>query len=161
MNFEERIVELERRLAILEAKDSAPSEPYTKHSNKQDTTSDLISLVVTNKRFDPTNANLCVYEDHIWFDCSYTLQPESKPTRAVKGEIIFSDLFGEIKFKIQLTLNEPLTPGQILKQPGIGFTYNQFIGEHQWMLATRLEDMRFSFKATNVIYTDGAAETFI
>ncbi|KPC30075.1 Unknown protein sequence [Pseudomonas syringae pv. cilantro] len=45
-------------------------------------------------------------------------------------------------------------------QRGIGFSYNQFIGEHQWMLITETKDMTYAFKVSNVIYADETTEVF-
>lgn len=153
-SIEERLADVERRLALLEAQNLPPvtSSPRQTSSPASDS---LVALNVSNKRFDAGD-----YEEHIWFDCIYTLSKSAKPIRAVKGALEFADLFGEVKFRIQVTVNEPLTPGKPLAQPGIGFTYNQFMAEHQWMLSTNLADMRYSFKALNAIYTDGTAEAF-
>lgn len=157
VSVEERFAEIERRLALLEA--GSPSLPKeTVQLESRNSSENLISLTISNKIYEPTNAALGVYEDHIWFDCTYTLKPESKPTRAVKGEMLFSDLFGEVKFKLLYTINEPLTPGKPFPKRGIGFTYNQFIAEHQWMLATEIKDMNCSFKISNTIYTDGTTD---
>ncbi|KPW57774.1 hypothetical protein [Pseudomonas syringae group genomosp. 3] len=159
-SIEERLAEIERRLALLEVKDLPPLTKRNDTIELRESQEALIALTVSNKRFDPTNTDLGVYEDHIWFDCSYTLKTGAKPTRAVKGELQFSDLFGEVKFKLQLTINEPLKPGVPLVQRGTGFTYNQFIGEHQWMLITNTKDMTYAFKVSNAIYADGTTELF-
>lgn len=84
----------------------------------------------------------------------------NKPTRAVKGLLEFTDLFGEVKFRIGLTLNERLEPGRPFTQRGIGFEYNQFMAEHQWMRGTDKADMKVLFRVTNILYADGTAETF-
>lgn len=160
VSVEERFAEIERRLALLEAGDLPSLTIGNEKIEPRESHETFIALTVTNKRFDPTNADLGVYEDHIWFDCAYTLKTGAKPTRAVKGELQFSDLFGEVKFKLQLTINDPLKPGVPLVQRGIGFSYNQFIGEHQWMLITETKDMTYAFKVSNVIYADGTTELF-
>lgn len=156
MNIEERFADIERRLALLEersvneiSKLSVSSQPPESLKNK------LITLHVSNKRYVHGD-----YENHIWFDCIYTLSETSKSTRAVKGAIEFSDLFGDVKFRIQVTINDPLQPGKLLSNPGIGFTYNQFMPEHQWMLVTELNDMQCNFVVQNVLYGDGTSEKF-
>ncbi len=154
---EQRLAELERRVAILEAmnqpaggKAIAPKAPTT----------GLITVDVRNKQYAPENTALGKYEEHIWFDCYYTLSLDSKPTRAVKGRLEFCDLFGEVKFALNTTLNAPLYPGKVTSHEGIGFTYNQFMNEHQWMLVTELKDMTINFKVLNVIFSDGSSEAF-
>jgi hypothetical protein len=154
--LEERIAEVERRLSLLEASyglqvsGSASSALPPELPKKP-----LVALSVSNKRYDHGD-----YEDHIWFDCTYTLSTASKPTRAVKGAIQFSDLFGDVKFRLLVTVNDALSPGRPLVNPGIGFTFNQFMGEHQWVRATNLDDMKCSFAVSNVLYSDGTSEVF-
>ncbi|MET4568492.1 hypothetical protein [Rhodanobacter soli] len=154
--LEERIAEIERRLSLLEASyglqgsGSAASALPPELPKKS-----LVALSVSNKRYDHGD-----YEDHIWFDCTYTLSAASKPTRAVKGAIQFSDLFGDVKFRLLVTVNDALSPDKPLVNPGIGFTFNQFMGEHQWMQATNLTDMKCSFAVSNVLYSDGTSEAF-
>ncbi|MGV2930743.1 hypothetical protein ACE3G8_06590 [Vreelandella venusta] len=156
-DVEKRIAELERRVEILEATRSSESSGT---SAPPPTAKALIAVEVKNKRYDPENSALGKYEDHIWFDCYYTLSADSKPTRAVKGVLEFGDLFGEVKFRLNTTLNMPLNPSNTTAQEGIGFNYNQFMEEHQWMLGTALNDMTVNFRVLNAIYEDGSSESF-
>jgi hypothetical protein len=158
-NLEERVAELERRMALLETRNAESAASVEANSPECPTpVTSLISITVSNKRHDPANPDLDSFEDHIWFDCAYTLSRDAKPTRAVKGVLEFADLFGEVRFRIQTTLNDPLTPGEPLVRSGIGFSYNQFLDEHQWMLVTDLKDMRCSFVVSNVLYGDGTSQ---
>jgi hypothetical protein len=122
--------------------------------------SSLIRVRLTSKRYQPQNSDLNQYQDHIWFDCSYLPERLAKPTRAVKGLLEFTDLFGEVKFRIGLTLNDRLEPGRPFSQQGLGLEYNQFLADHQWMLATGEADMRVLFRVTNILYEDGTVEAF-
>lgn len=146
-------------MAELDGQRQVPERPS--HGLNAPVPSDsLVSVRVVNKRFDPSNSDLGTYEDHIWFDCTYTLAAESVPTRAVKGTLEFADLFGEVRFRLNTTLNEPLMPTMPLNQPGIGFTYNQFIAEHQWMLVTKLDDMKCNFRVFEALFSDGTSRTY-
>jgi hypothetical protein len=156
-DIEQRLIDLERRVAMLEVGSKSQSSSATAPLPRA---KGLIATEVRNKRYDPENSALGKYEDHIWFDCYYTLSSESKATRAVKGVLEFGDLFGEIRFRLNTTLNIPLEPGRVIAQEGIGFNYNQFMEEHQWMLGTELKDMTVNFKVMNVIFLDGTSEAF-
>lgn len=162
-SIEERLTDIERRLAALEGQAdeinlSAAETPSAPPAAEPD--SPLIALRVSNKRYAPSNPSAGSYEDHIWFDCTYTLRASSRPTRAVKGLLEFADLFGDVQFRLNVTLNDPLLPDLARDQPGIGFSYNQFMTEHQWMMVTNLTDMKVSFRPMNVIYADGTSESF-
>ncbi|WP_455922623.1 hypothetical protein [Pseudomonas putida] len=153
-SIEERLAQLERRVAQLEGQGASPrtaSEPTPVPPPSHELP---IEVQIFNKRHAPANPDQGVFEDHIWFDCTFTLAAESVPTRAVKGFLEFSDLFGEIKFRVQATVNEPLMPQAPLQLEGIGFSYNPFMADHQWMLGTRLEDMQCGFKVAEVLFTD-------
>ncbi|WP_422506240.1 hypothetical protein [Stenotrophomonas sp. GZD-301] len=151
-SMEERLADLERRLALLETRDRDLPALQGGLPARGAAEEQVVSVSVSNKRYDHGD-----YEDHIWFDCVYTLSQDSKPTRALKGAIEFMDLFGEVRFRLQLTVNDPLSPGRPLANPGIGFTFNQFMPEHQWMLSTDLSDMQIRLVASNVIYSDGTS----
>lgn len=154
-SMEERLADLERRLALIEARDGRQATSQSGLSARGAAEEQVVSVSVSNKRYDHGD-----YEDHIWFDCVYTLSQDSKPTRALKGAIEFMDLFGEVRFRLQLTVNDPLSPGRPLANLGIGFTFNQFMPEHQWMLSTDLSDMQIRLVASNVVYSDGTSAAF-
>lgn len=115
----------------------------------------FVTPVISNKRFEKYN-----YEEHIWFDVTWDTSELKKPTRAIKGILIFSDIFGETKFLIKKTINEPLSPNIPLVESDVGFEFNQFKDDHKWMLSTELKDMTFKFDIKNIIYTDGTSESF-
>jgi len=120
----------------------------------------LLAPTLLNKRFQESNWESGVYEEAVWFDISWDTASLPKPTRAIKGTLIISDLFGESKLRLKWTINEPLTPGTSYAEKGVGFEYNQFTDSHKWVRATELKDMTFQFEATDIIYQDGTQETF-
>ncbi|MGX9696854.1 hypothetical protein ACWYXK_07735 [Janthinobacterium lividum] len=159
--MEERIADLERRLALIEGIISQGDNEATTNKNPAlDRAAPLINVNISKKKYSPANPDMGEYEDHIWFNVTYSAGTLNKPTRALKGVLCFSDIFGEIKFRVNVTVNDRIDPGRPFTQEGIGFTYNQFMQEHQWMLVTQESDMKFSFIVKNVIYIDGSSEEF-
>ena len=130
---------------------SLKSNPSTKLPNQID---GLLIPTISRKRYDSQD-----YQDYIWFDVTWDTSKLPKPTRAVKGTLIFSDLFGEPHFKIGWIINDPMKPGVNLIEKGVGFKFNQFIDSHQWMLSTDIKDMTVSFKIKSIIYQDGTRVT--
>lgn len=117
----------------------------------------------------PTASNkdvhIATFEDNdihsgIYFDFSWNTDNLPKPTRAVKGRLLITDLFGETKRTINWTLNDTLTPGKTYTEHGVGFDYNQFSSEDTWVRQTDLKDMKFKFIATDILYQDGTAQSF-
>lgn len=159
-DIERRLAEVEARVAVLEC-GGAPVRPPTPPSEKQQDASSIIRLVVTNKRYQPQDLSMDQYQDHIWFDCDFRAMELVRPARAIKGTVEFCDLFGEPRFRIGHTLNDPIAPGGSASVQGIGFEYNQFLSEHQWMLSTDLNDMTVRFSVAQILYKDGTVEKIV
>lgn len=152
--LENRVARLEeQRIPVLEVDDQA-AQPDSDESRS------IIHARIRNKRFQPQNLDLGQYQDFVWFDCSYSPQKLTKPTRAIKGILEFTDLFGEVKFQIGVTLNERLEPNRLFNQTGTGFEYNKFLDAHQWVLATDEADMKVQFKVTQILFEDKTTKSF-
>lgn len=148
----ERVASLEARVAALESKIVANTA--FPPAQDESAAAGIIQVQVTNKRYDAGE-----YQPHVLFDCVFTPVGLTRATRAVKGLLEFCDLFGAPRFVIGYVLNDRLEPGKSLNQQGIGFEFNQFISDHQWMLGTKLDDMTVRFRVDQILYEDGAAET--
>ena len=130
--------------------ETSPSESEGKKQTSLLPSEELIAIKITNKRYDKIE-----YREYIWFDVEYNPINISKPTRSVKGILIFCDLFGDAKFKIGMTINDPLKPGEVLLKRGIGFDYNEYDDEQNWVRNTDLKDMTFRFQVISILYADG------
>lgn len=122
--------------------------------NTKSDSSSLLHPVLTNKRFQKSDFSKGIYEDAIWFDINWDTSDLKQKTRAVKGILIIGDIFGEPQFRLNMTINDPLTPGKNYTQQGIGFDYNQFTDSHKWFRVTDLKDMTFDFEVKDIIYSD-------
>lgn len=120
----------------------------------------LLVPTLTNKRFQESDWQSKIYEEAIWFDVSWDTSNLEKPTRAIKGTLIISDIFEESKLRLKWTINKPLIPGASYSEKGVGFEYNQFTDSHKWVRTTDLKDMTFRFEITDIIYQDGTKKKF-
>lgn len=150
--LEQRVADLEERLDVSYGADAKGSA--TPSSTADGRT--MLTLRVDGKRFAPGEYG----DDRIDMDLTLTLSPDRRPTRAVKGSLVFADLFGDLGFRIGYTVNDPLLPGVPLAIKNVGFDFNQFMSEHNWMLGTELEDMTYRFEVDSVIYQDGSREDY-
>lgn len=157
--LEDRIAELERRVSAIEAGLANSASRGKLEGSESGPVGQQVDLIVLDKRYQPSDPMNGIYQDHIWFDCEFRAAQVKSPVRAIKGTIEFCDLFGEPRFRIGYTLNECLQPGGRVMVPGLGFEYNQFMNEHQWMLATDLDDMTIRFQVAQILYEDGTNET--
>lgn len=100
------------------------------------------------------------YEDYVFFDIAFDPSGLDKPTRAIKGALIFTDLFGEQKFAVRWTIDKPIALGSVHTEKGSGFKYNQFTDAHQWIRNTDKENMKVKFRVESIIYQDGTSREF-
>lgn len=154
-DHERRLSDLERRVASLER--AAPVADPTPASEPLDPAVSLVSVAVSNKRTQGMNPNAGIFQETVWYDSDFLLDQSAKPTAAVKGNFEFCDVFGDPKFAVEYTINDPLIPGRPLRVQGIGFEFNQFMPDHQWVSGTDLSHMRVRFRVSQVIYSDGTS----
>ena len=127
------------------------------HKESQITTADkkitkeIISVKLLSKKYTEQD-----YQDFIFFDLEFQAIGLDKEVRAIKGALNIEDLFGEIKLRVGWTIDVPLKPGDKKIEKGTGFKFNQFSGEHQWIRATELKNMKASFTVKSIIYKDGS-----
>lgn len=100
------------------------------------------------------------YQDYVFFDISFNPIGLDKPARAIKGVLIFTDLFGEQKFALNWTIEKPVSPGVAHVEKGSGFRFNQFIESHQWVRNAEQDNMKLKFRVDSIIYQDGTSRAF-
>jgi len=110
---------------------------------------------VINKRYLEAN-----YQEYVVFDVEWNPINLKKPSRSIKGILIFCDLFGEPKFRITVTINDPLKPGEAYLHKAMGFDYNKFNDQQIWAKETDVKDMTFRFQVSNILYADGEREDY-
>jgi hypothetical protein len=110
---------------------------------------------VSNLRYEKEK-----YEEFMLFDVLWVPQHLTKPTRSIKGALLFEDLFGDVRFGLNVTIDQSIEPGQSVPQKGIGFRYNHLIDKEVWMRTTDLKDMKVEFQVKSILYMDGTREDF-
>jgi hypothetical protein len=78
-----------------------------------------------------------------------------KDIRAFTGVTTFADVFDRPKKTINLTVDEPLAAGQTTTDSGRIYKPNQFMADDQWLLTTDVTNIKFTFRPTSIIFTDG------
>ena len=127
-------------------KDSTKAQKF----DDRNIANEIISVNLLKKHYKKQD-----YQDYMFFDLSFQAVGLDKPARAIKGVLNFEDLFGEVKLRLKMTIDEPITPGGNILLRGHGFEYNQFTSSHKWVRGTDLKDMKASFTVLNIIYQDG------
>ncbi|CAA2140305.1 hypothetical protein [Hyphomicrobium sp. ghe19] len=120
----------------------------------------LLVPTLSHKRYVPHDYRAGNVEDLVVFDVAWDTSRLRLPTRAIKGILVFEDLFGEAKYRIRVTIDDPLKPGAKFEQKELGFRYNQFIEEQQWVRSTDLKNMKVRFEPQEILYADGSGDKF-
>jgi hypothetical protein len=151
--IEERVVKLEEEVTALKAMIVEPKASKPEATSKSEAKIQ-VEVLVTNKGFLASNYKSKIYEDSLHWDATFTLKGATKPTRAIKGSLVFMDLFDEPKLRVGWTINEPLQPNIAHTEKGSGIKYNQFTDSHQWLKTTELKDVKVRFVVDSIIYAD-------
>lgn len=133
--------------AIVAAADSPP--PPT--SDAENIAYTIIMPTLVSKRFIDGK-----YEDAVTLDVKFDATGLDKPARAIKGALIFTDLFGAPQQMVNWTIDHPLQPGESYTEIGSGFKYNQFKSGDQWVKTTDMSNMKVKFRVDSVLYQDGS-----
>ncbi len=94
------------------------------------------------------------------FDLEFTGAGLQKASRAIKGWLCLKDLFGETRLRIAWTIDQTLIPGRFVSSRGLGFRYNQFMENHQWVQRTAVTDVVVAFEIEHILYQDGTRQDF-
>lgn len=116
---------------------------------------EIVKVQLVNKRFTKEK-----YENYIYFDLSFSMANLSKPARAIKGSLNFTDLFDEKIMGISYSLDRPVNQGETFSENGTGFKYNQFMTEHKTINQTDISNMKASYTVHSILYQDGTREDF-
>jgi hypothetical protein len=151
--IEERVEKLEKEVAALKASIAQPKTPTSVPAPKSET-GGLVEVTIANKVFSASDFRNKIYEDSMYWDTTFTLKGADKPTRAIKGSLVFMDLFDEPKLRVGWTITEPLKPGVPYTEEGSGIKYNQFTDSHKWLKTTELKDIKVRFEVESIIYAE-------
>jgi len=110
----------------------------------------IIIVELSNKKYIDLK-----YNTAITWDSVYTDRGLKADARSIKGTLVFADLFRESKFRVRVTIDDPMDQGESVRTEGTGIEYNQFLDDHKWLKSTELDDMTVWFETEQVLYFDG------
>lgn len=149
-----RVAALEGRLDAFNASIPATNDPKaTAVPNKQQRNSqpnsNKVKVELVAKHLAPGNYDNGIYEDRIEFQIRFHNISRGN-IRAVKGDLVFRDLFDAEIFRIGITMNDPIAPGQFATWSG-GFPYNEFDREHAHFVGFKTEDLQLHLDNEKVV----------
>ena len=118
--------------------------------NQQQKKASPVTVSLAKKTFIPTNARAGILESKIAFSIDIR-NKTSKVIRAVKGDLMFSDLFGADIFTVSVTVNNKIRPQETSRWEG-EMVYNEFIPAHVHFASFNVEDLKMRIENENVVY---------
>lgn len=93
------------------------------------------------------------YRDWLAFSFRFTNHLDVE-TRAVRGTVVFTDLFGEVWWRVGITVTDPMEPGETMNWEG-RIDFNSFEAAHRTARNTSLSDVSVHLENVEVVLHDG------
>jgi hypothetical protein len=142
-------------IAAAQPRNNASAQAATSAVSSSSPSMAVLTVRILNKQFKTQNR-----QDFIFFDAEFAAPGLKLPSRAIKGQLMLNDLFGEAKMTIGWTVERPINSGETFVEKGQGFKYNQFMEQHQWVNSTDIQNMSASFVVSSILYQDGSRDDF-
>lgn len=109
-----------------------------------------VTMQLIKKELIPARPHAGLYEDKLAFTVKIDNRT-AKSVRAVKGDMVFSDLFDADIFRVPVTVNEKIGPRSSV-QWDWEMTYNRFIPAHVHFAGFKAEDLKVRIEQENVVF---------
>jgi hypothetical protein len=114
----------------------------------------VLSVVLVEKGFLPSNYRVSRYEDYLTFTFAYE-NKSPDDLRGFEGTMRFLDLFGDTITTFRLKVDDPLAAGARRRDSGRTIDYNQFDDEHIALRSTDLANLKVLWEPETLIFADG------
>lgn len=94
-------------------------------------------------------------EQTIWMDVVWVGRDLDKPATEVRGDLLFYDLSGRLRFGLAVDLQQPIDRNDAITQTGIGVAYDDTRADHRWLRSTPVPSMLIDFRVKRVLFDDG------
>lgn len=91
----------------------------------------------------------------IWMDVVWVGRDLDKKAVEVRGDLLFYDLSGRLRFGLAVDLQQPIGRNDAITQTGIGVRYDETRADHRWLQSTPISSMLVDFRVKRVLFEDG------
>lgn len=139
-------------------------KPYSNSKTERETSPpkpkkpEPIGVSLVKKGFRSSNWQRGIYGDAITFTVSFK-NVTDKDIRAFDGVLTFSDLLDNTILSSHLAINDPVGAGATMQWDG-QMEYNQFMGSHKRLRSEDQANLKITFAARKVLFTDGSEKEF-
>ena len=137
--------------SVTPAVDSAVPTPSTETAKERVVEIDsMFEVKLLGKRIFEAN-----YSDNIGFNL-LLINHTKRDIKAVKGVLIFTDLFDSEILKIGITIEDNVPAGQSIKNNDYSLELNQFVSEHNRLKTIDIKNLRARLEVHGIIFKDGS-----
>lgn len=130
------------------------AEVETKRKAVAEQISRTLTVAFLDAHYQPSSFESGRYEDQELIN--FAMQNTgAKPIKAVKGEAVFTDTFGDEYLRLNLRAEEVLPPGE-KKTVGYFWDINKFMDDGKKLMALDAEK-KFRFEPTQIVFADGTS----
>lgn len=94
-------------------------------------------------------------EPALWYDVVWVGRDLDKTAMEVRGDLLFYDLSGRLRFGLAVDLQRPISRNDAITQTGIGIRYDDGRPDHRWLRSTPISSMLIDFRVKRVLFEDG------
>lgn len=94
-------------------------------------------------------------EPALWYDVVWVGRELDKTAMEVRGDLLFYDLSGQLRFGLAVDLQRPISRNDAITQTGIGIRYDDSRTDHRWLRTTPISSMLIDFRVKRILYDDG------
>lgn len=139
--------ESERRAETLKA------EVQQKRKIVADQINQTVTVAFIAANFVPSSFESGRYDDSETFD--FVVQNVGrKPIKAIKGEAVFVDTFGDEFVRVPMQIEQDIMPGE-KKDVELGMEINKFMDEHKKIMQLD-SSKKFRFEPDQIVFQDGS-----
>lgn len=112
-----------------------------------------VTVAFIDAEFLPSSFQEGIYDDYETF--TFAVQNSgAKPIKALKGEAVFIDTFGDEYVRVPMQFEETIAPGE-KKTVELGMEINKFMDEHKKIMELD-SSKKFRFEAEQIVFEDGS-----
>lgn len=129
------------------------AEVQQKRKAVADEIAKTVTVAFINAEFVPSSYEAGRYDDYE--SLTFAVQNSAtKPIKALKGEAVFIDTFGDEFVRVPMQFEEDIAPGE-KKTIELGMEINKFMDDHKRVMQLD-QSKRFRFEPEQIVFQDGS-----
>lgn len=126
----------------------------SKEQIEADMLKSALGVRFVGKRYRPEDWKAGRYEKLILLEFEYENKTE-KEIRAFTGVTVFMDVFDRPFLRVNLTVDDRIPPGKMIRDKERSIKMNEFSTGHKELLGKEMDNIKFRFEPRSILFSDG------